>query len=67
VKNTSGIFGKATRFTREVKDEVRKVSWPTRKETSLTTTVVFVFAVVAAIYFTVVDVIIHRILNFIIG
>lgn len=67
MKSTASPFAKATKFTREVKDEVRKVSWPSRKETTLTTTVVFVFAVVAAIYFTLVDQVIYRFLHLFIG
>lgn len=42
-------------FTRQVRQEVAKVTWPTRKETLITTGMVFAFVVVAAIFFTIVD------------
>jgi len=58
---------KAPEFVREVRQEASKVTWPSRKETSLTTTIVFVFAIIAAIYFMIVDQIIYRALHWIIG
>lgn len=42
-------------FAREVRREVGKVTWPTRKETMITTGMVFVMVVVAALFFLVVD------------
>lgn len=42
-------------FVRQVRQEVAKVTWPTRKETLITTGLVFVFVFIAAIFFTVVD------------
>ncbi len=42
-------------FVREVKQEVSKVTWPTRKETTVTTMMVFVMVFLAAIFFFVVD------------
>ncbi len=38
-------------FFKEVRDEVRKVTWPSRRETTVTTIMVFVFAFLAAIFF----------------
>ena len=58
---------KAPEFVSEVRQEASKVTWPSRKETSLTTTIVFIFAIIAAIYFMIVDQIIYRALNWIIG
>ena len=66
VKAKGGI-GRIPEFIREVRQEVKKVSWPSRRETTLMTTVVFVFALVAAIYFMIVDQVIYRILHWIIG
>ena len=43
------------KFVREVRSEVSKVTWPTRKETLVTTGLVFAMATVAAIFFFVVD------------
>ncbi len=42
-------------FAREVRAEVAKVTWPSRKETMVTTGLVFAMAAVAAIFFFVVD------------
>ncbi len=43
------------KFVREVRSEVSKVTWPTRKETLVTTGLVFAMATVAAVFFFVVD------------
>jgi preprotein translocase subunit SecE len=42
-------------FIREVRQETSKVTWPTRKETLITTTMVFVMATLAALFFLLVD------------
>ena len=42
-------------FVRQVRQEVSKVTWPTRKETVTTTATVFVMVVIAAVFFFVVD------------
>lgn len=52
-------------FIPQVKQEVAKVTWPTRRETGMTTVVVFIFAVIAALYFVLVDKISFTIMNFI--
>lgn len=43
------------KFVREVRQEVSKVSWPTRKETMVSTTMVLIIAFIAAIFFLIVD------------
>lgn len=42
-------------FFREVRAEVAKVTWPSRKETTITTTMVFVMVAVASVFFLAVD------------
>lgn len=42
-------------FVREVKREVSKVTWPTRKEALITTGMVFVLAAIMAVFFLLVD------------
>ena len=42
-------------FVREVRQEVAKVTWPTRKETLITTGLVLAMSALAAIFFLVVD------------
>ncbi len=43
------------KFIREVRQEVAKVSWPSRKETLVSTAMVFTIAFIAALFFMVVD------------
>ena len=42
-------------FIREVRQEVSKVTWPTRKETVVTSIMVFIMVFLAAIFFLLVD------------
>lgn len=42
-------------FVQQVRAEAAKVVWPTRKETIITTIMVFVMAALAAIFFFTVD------------
>jgi len=43
------------RFIQEVRQEASKVTWPTRKETGISTAMVFVLVIVAALFFLLVD------------
>ena len=42
-------------FVKQVRQEVAKVTWPSRRETTISTIMVFVMVMVAAIFFLVVD------------
>ena len=42
-------------FLQQVRAEVSKVVWPTRRETVISTIMVFVFATLAAVFFLAVD------------
>ncbi len=42
-------------FVREVRNEVKKVVWPTRKEAMITTIMVFIMAAVMSVFFLGVD------------
>ncbi len=42
-------------FFRQVRQEVAKVTWPSRKETTVTTSMVFLMVVVASVFFLAVD------------
>ncbi|HGY12199.1 MAG TPA: preprotein translocase subunit SecE [Desulfobacterales bacterium] len=44
------FFQKAMDFFREVKMELKKVTWPTRKQTTGTTIVVIIFVFVIAVF-----------------
>ena len=43
------------KFVREVRQEVAKVTWPSRKETLVTTGLVFALSALAAVFFFVAD------------
>jgi preprotein translocase subunit SecE len=43
------------KFLQEVRAEGQKVTWPTRKETTVTTMMVFVMVFVASIFFLLAD------------
>ena len=42
-------------FVQQVRQELTRVTWPTRKETMVTTAMVFVMVFIAAAFFFVVD------------
>ena len=42
-------------FIQEVRQEASKVTWPTRKETGISTAMVFLFVILASIFFLIVD------------
>ena len=42
-------------FVQQVRDEVSKVTWPTRNETGITTLMVVIMAFLAAIFFLLAD------------
>ena len=42
-------------FIQQVRAEAAKVVWPTRKETGLTTIMVFIMATIAAVFFFLID------------
>ena len=49
------MFEKVIEFFRQVRQEVSRVTWPSRKETLVTTGMVFAMVFVAALFFFVVD------------
>jgi preprotein translocase subunit SecE len=54
-------------FARQVRQEVGKVTWPTRKETGITTAMVFLMVVLAAIFFFLVDQVLALVMRYVIG
>ena len=43
------------KFLQEVRTETDKVTWPTRRETMITTLMVFIMSALAAIFFLIAD------------
>jgi len=54
-------------FMQQVRQEISKVTWPSRKETLITTGMVFIMSVVAAIFFLLVDQILSVLVKLILG
>lgn len=61
------VFSQMMEFIPQVRQEIKKVTWPSRRETTLTTSFVLVFAVIAAIYFALVDQVAYKVVEFILG
>ena len=55
------------KFFREVKLESAKITWPTRKETTITAVMVIVMSIVASIFFLGVDAAVGSAVQFILG
>ena len=55
------------KFLQEVRAEAQKVTWPTRRETAITTAMVFVMVTIASIFFLVADQIIRVAITFLLG
>jgi preprotein translocase subunit SecE len=55
------------KFLQEVRAEGQKVTWPTRKETTVTTMMVFVMVFVASIFFLLADQIMRFGVSFLLG
>jgi preprotein translocase subunit SecE len=54
-------------FVQQVRREVAKVTWPSRKETTVSTVMVFVFVVLIAIFFFVTDQVLSHLVRLILG
>lgn len=54
-------------FLQEVRNEANKVTWPSRRETMITTGLVLLMVLVASIFFVAVDQSINLIVRFIIS
>ena len=56
-----------TQFFKEVKQEGKKVTWPTRKEVTVTTIIVFIMVVFIAMYLMFADWVIAGVIEMILG
>lgn len=54
-------------FIQQVRAEAAKVTWPTRKETMITTGMVLLMVFLASIFFVIVDQVLLFILGFVLG
>ena len=55
------------KFLQEVRSETAKVTWPTRRETTITTIMVFVMVAMASVFFFAADQIIRFLVTFLLG
>ncbi|HEX8164278.1 MAG TPA: preprotein translocase subunit SecE [Beijerinckiaceae bacterium] len=54
-------------FIQQVRNEGAKVTWPSRKETMITTAMVFVMVILASLFFLVTDQVIRVFVRFVLG
>ncbi len=54
-------------FIKQVRQEVGKVTWPTRKETTVTSIMVFIISLISAVFFFAADGLIANIIRMILG
>jgi preprotein translocase subunit SecE len=54
-------------FYQQVRQEVSKVTWPSRKETTVTSAMVFVMVIVVSLFFLVVDYILGAGVGYVLG
>ena len=55
INRKDNIFGKAAQFLREVKVELKKVAWPSRKQTIGSTVVVIALVMIISVFLGAVD------------
>jgi preprotein translocase subunit SecE len=55
------------KFMQEVRQETEKVTWPSRRETAITTVMVFIMSAVAALFFLFADQLIRMLVTLVLG
>ena len=55
------------KFMQEVRAETQKVTWPTRRETMITTAMVFVMVLIASVFFLLADQVIRFLVTLVLG
>ncbi|MBD3347831.1 MAG: preprotein translocase subunit SecE [Candidatus Eisenbacteria bacterium] len=61
------MFNKLVRFIKEVRNELKRVSWPSRDDVRESTTVVIVVVLVLAVFIGLVDWALSFLVSFILG
>ena len=54
-------------FVRQVRQEISRISWASRRETGTATMTVFVMVTIAAIFFLLVDMVLSNVVQFVLG
>ena len=65
--NIKGIIEQVAQFFREVKIEIKKISWPMRNETIASTSVVIIIVLIIGIFLGLVDVGLARLVKIILS
>lgn len=60
-------IGNPIQFFKQVRQELLRVTWPSRKETTVSAIMVFIMVVIAALFLFVADNIISFLINLILG
>jgi preprotein translocase subunit SecE len=55
------------KFMQEVRVEASKVTWPSRRETAITTAMVFVMVAAASVFFLVADLVMRNLVTLVLG
>jgi preprotein translocase subunit SecE len=55
------------KFMQEVRAEGQKVTWPTRRETAITTAMVFVMVIITSVFFLIADQIMRFVVTILLG
>ena len=55
------------KFLQEVRTETAKVTWPSRRETAITTAMVFVMVAVSSVFFLLADQLIRFVVTLVLG
>ena len=61
------IFQKVIQFLSEAKVELKKVTWPTPRQTLASTSVVIIIVFIVAIYLGIVDYVLAKLVKYILG
>jgi preprotein translocase subunit SecE len=61
------IFQKIVQFLNGAKAELRKVTWPSKKQTLASTSVVIIIVFIVAIYLGIIDYILAKVVKWILG
>jgi preprotein translocase subunit SecE len=61
------IIQKVTQFLKEAKVELKKVVWPTRKQTMASTAVVIIIVFIVSIYLGIIDFVLAKLVKFVLG
>ena len=61
------LMNRAVQFVSQAKAELKKVVWPTRKQTLASTGVVMVIVAVMALYLGIIDLILAKLVKLILG